>query len=115
MGRDILQPRIDPMSVIHEIASGAMKDAHGLTLGDVSGHRVDRYFTVWRTLHFVGALARIGLVRRTDVLDSIQAEVQDNHAIGAYQAAHVLPCDFSVNGKNGFWTLLQSPFVRNDV
>ncbi len=115
--REILNPDIDPMAVIDELAQGAVTDGRGLTLGDVAGHRRDRFFTLWRALHLLGGLAKRGLLRPTDQLEVVGARVQDNQAIGVFQAAHVLPCDFRLNGgeKAGLHALFASPIIAGNV
>ena len=113
--REILNPDLDTMAVIEELAFEAVTDGRGLTLGDVGGHRRDRYFTLWRTLHLVGGLVRRGLLNGRDNLEIIAAEVQDNRAPGVFQAAHVLPCDFNFNGSPGLHSMFQSPIITGNV
>lgn len=114
-GREILDPNIDPMAVIDELASGSATDGRGLTLGDVAGHRIDRFFSLWRTLHFVGALARRRLLGPADTLQPVKAEVQDNRAFDVFEAAHVLPCDIGINGRPGLHRAVHSPIIRGHV
>lgn len=113
--REILDDDIDDMIVIDELASGAVTDAHGLTLGDVARHRRDRYLTLWETLHLVQGLRSRGLLSARDDFTVIGARVQDNQGLGTFQAAHLLPCDFRVNGSDGFAALFASPVVAGHV
>jgi hypothetical protein len=113
--REILDDDMDAMAVIDELAANAVTDGRGLTLGDVAKHRRDRYLTLWEVLHLVEGLARRGLISARDNLAIIGAQVQDNQGLGTFQAAHVLPCDFRVNGHDGFDSLFASPVVRERV
>jgi hypothetical protein len=113
--REILNPDLNTMDVIAELAFEAVTDGRGLTLGDVGGHRRDRYFTLWRALHLVAGLARRGLLSAKDNLQPTAAEVQDNRAPGVFQAAHVLPCDFTFNGSPGLFSMFQSPIIKGNV
>ena len=113
--REILRQDIETMALLDELAERAVSDAHGLTLGDIAGHRLDRYLTHWRVLQLVAELGRRGLLRASDVLRPIGAEVQDKTGVDAFQAAHVLACDFEVNAGDGMHTLFVSPIIRGNV
>lgn len=113
--REILDDDLDDMIVIEELARGAVTDAHGLTLGDIARHRRDRYLTLWETLHLVQGLRQRGLLSARDDFAIIGAQVQDNQGLGTFQAAHVLPCDFRVNGSDGFDAFFASPVVAGHV
>ena len=113
--RDILRDDIDPMALIDELATGAVTDAHGLTLGDLSGHRLDRYVLSYAVLQLVGGMARISLLSARDTLVPKGAKVQDKTGMDAFQAAHALPCDFAVNGRRGIHALFVSPIIRGNV
>lgn len=113
--REILNPDVDVMVVLDELATHAVTDGHGLTLGDLAGHRRDRYLTLWRVLHLLGGLARRGMLGPHDHLVPVPARVQDNQAPDVFQAAHVLPCDFSVNGEPGVHAVFRSPIIRGNV
>ncbi|HEY9025618.1 MAG TPA: hypothetical protein VIP05_15050 [Burkholderiaceae bacterium] len=113
--REILLDDINPMALIDELAAGAVTDSHGLTLGDVSGHRIDRYLLSYAVLHLVGGMAHISLLSARDVLVPKGAKVQDKKGMDAFQAAHALPCDFAVNGRRGMHALFASPIIRGNV
>ena len=113
--REILNDDVDPMTLIDELATGAVTDSHGLTLGDLSGHRVDRYILSFAVLQLVSGMARISLLSARDTLVPKGAKVQDKKGMDAFQAAHALPCDFEVNGKRGIHTLFVSPIIRGNV
>jgi hypothetical protein len=113
--RKILRTDIDSMDLIDELAAGSTTDGRGLTLGDVAGHRRDRYLASYRALHLLGALAGISLLSAKSTIDAIGAEVQDKTGIEDFQAAHVLPCDFEINGKAGLHQLFVSPIISGNV
>ena len=113
--RKILRTDIDSMELIDELAAGSTTDGRGLTLGDVAGHRRDRYMASYRALHLVGALTRISLLSNKSTIRRIGAEVQDKTGIQDFQAAHILPCDFEINGKAGLHLLFVSPIISNCV
>ncbi len=113
--RKILRTDIDSMELIDELAAGSTTDGRGLTLGDVAGHRRDRYLASYRALHLVGALAGISLLSGKSTLRRIGAEVQDKTGIQDFQAAHILPCDFEIDGKAGLHLLFFSPIISNCV
>ena len=113
--REILQDDVDPMTLIAELATGAVTDSHGLTLGDVAGHRQDRYVLSCAVLQLVAGMARISLLSARDTIVPRGAKVQDKTGMDAFQAAHVLPCDFKVNGRDGIHTLFVSPIIRGNV
>lgn len=113
--RQFLLIDVDAMDVIDELAQGAVTDGRGLTLGDLEGHRLDRYETVYRALHLLGAMARLGWLRGSDVVEAIGAEVQDKKGTGSFQAAHVLPCDLAINGREGVHEQFSSPIIRGNV
>jgi hypothetical protein len=113
--RVILRNDIDSMELIDELASGSTTDGRGLTLGDVAGHRQDRYLASYRALHLVAALARMSLLTPRDTITRIGAEVQDKTGFDAFQAAHILPCDFKINGRDGLHRLFVSPIISGNV
>jgi hypothetical protein len=90
-------------------------DTFGLTLGDLTGHRHDRYVTVYRALHLLAGMARRGWLRGHDVIKPIGAEVQDKKAMDAFQAAHLLPCDLKINAAEGVHEQFVSPIIRGNV
>lgn len=113
--RQLLLEDVDVMDLIDELATGAMTDGRGLTLGDVAGHRRDRFVALYRAVHLLGRLAQQGWLRPTDVIKAIGAEVQDKEAMDAFQAAHVLPRDLDINGRKGVHELFVSPIIRGNV
>ena len=113
--RKILRTDIDSMELIDELAAGSVTDGRGLTLGDVTGHRHDRYLASYRALHLVGTLAHISLLSARSTIVAIGAEVQDKTGIEDFHAAHILPCDFEINGRAGLHQLFVSPIIRANV
>lgn len=113
--RKILRTDIDSMELIDELAAGSTTDGRGLTLGDVAGHRHDRYLASYRALHLVGTLAGISLLSGKSTIVAIGAEVQDKTGIEDFQAAHVLPCDFEIDGKAGLHQFFVSPIISGNV
>lgn len=113
--RKILRTDVDSMELIDELAAGSTTDGRGLTLGDVAGHRLDRYLASYRAIHLVGALAHISLLSARSTLRPIGAEVQDKTGIQDFQAAHVLPCDFEINAVPGLHLLFVSPIISGNV
>lgn len=113
--RQFLLQDVDPMALVDELAQGAVSDGRGLTLGDLVGHRLDRYAAMHRVLHLLAGLARRGWLRPTDVIEGIGAEVQDKKGMDAFQAAHVLPCDLAINGCEGVHEQFFSPIIRGNV
>lgn len=113
--RQYLLVDVDVMDLIDELATGAVTDGRGLTLGDLTGHRHDRYVTVYRALHLLAGMARRGWLRGHDVIKPIGAEVQDKKAMDAFQAAHLLPCDLKINAAEGVHEQFVSPIIRGNV
>ncbi len=114
-GRLILRTDLEPMDLLDELATGAVTDGRGLTLGDVAGHRRDRCVAVAFAVHLAAGLGRHRLLKATDSVRAIGAEVQDKTGIEDFQAAHVLPCDFDINGREGLHLWFSSPIIRGNV
>lgn len=107
--RQILFTEPDPMTLVEELAGAADYGPWGLALGNLRKHKADRFVASYAVLCLTRTLAQLQLIRPADTIRKIGAEVQDKQGFAKFDACHVVPCDFEINGTAGVHKLLHAP------
>lgn len=109
-----MAPRDFPVSIPHGDPRSDLRSYStiGELLGDAAGHARNRLLHACEAIAWVGGLAlRAKPGARTPAMTIVGARVQDATARGGEQAAHVLPGQLLLDGREP-WTLVQGEQAR---